>query len=67
MVPQNVSVFYNAVALPLLHFTFPLISNSSQNNDILLSSTAFASRLHAENLIRVLNLFPKSSINIPEK
>jgi len=55
----------------LLHFLFFISSSFSflqlhpKNNDILLSSTA-SSRLQAENIIRGLNLFPKSSINIPE-
>jgi serine carboxypeptidase-like clade IV len=51
----------------LLHFLFFISPSFSflqlhpKNNDILLSSTASPS-----TLIRGLNLFPKSSINIPE-
>ena len=55
----------------LLHFLFfisPSFSSPThpKNNDILFSSTASTSRFQAENMIRGLNLFPKSSINIPE-
>lgn len=52
-----------SLSFVLLLLPLPFLSATYPNNHRLQSSTAYSPKLHAEELIRRLNLFPKDTVN----